>query len=259
MRLFLLILMLLPSVSEAYELPARAREILDSRTALPGPNCWNSALYGAGLVNGLRHVTGDEFTAWISSPLCREVPEAEAAGGDIVAFRRSTIEGKLVDGPYGSEIHAFLLVSPNEAFTKNGAVATYEFRLQDLVSLREQYEKANRSECRMLDFPRSHCALKAQYFRCESSAVSVPEALFSVTLATAALEARLHRLYTGVGGEAADPAKLENAKVEIRARVSVIEQELAKAVSGGGLEGSGHEWKAEVLRQRLRSAGAFTF
>lgn len=224
--------------------PPRAAELAGKFTALSGPNCWNSALYAAGLVSGIRHVDYDEFTAWLESPLCAEVPESGAESGDIVALRRVSQGGRLVDFPYSAEVHGYLLLSSSIAFTKNGTAKSEGYQFQDISSLHAKYERLNKHECRVLGLPKELCHMKAQYFRCSPS-VSAPVGIEGKVLA---LETHLHRLYSGEYS----PESLEDEKLSLKKAADLIEAELNSSDTD-------NSWKRDLLRLRLMSSRIFQF
>jgi hypothetical protein len=158
------LLLSLTSFAAEPTVPNRVAPLVGKFAALNGPNCWDGALLAAGLVSGVRHVDYDEFSAWLSSPLCEEVEEKSARAGDIVALRRARLDGRLVPFPYTAEIHGYYLVAPGLAFTKNGTMKTDGYQLQDTASIHANYERVNKKDCRMLGLPKELCAMKAQYF-----------------------------------------------------------------------------------------------
>lgn len=247
----LLFLFLFASAAEADSaLPERAQQLVGKFAALNGPNCWNSALYGAGLVSGIRHVDYEEFTAWLESPLCREISEKEASSGEIVALRRMRSDGRLMAFPYTAEIHGYLLLAPGLAFTKNGTMKGDGFEIQDTASLHAKYETANRRDCRMLGLPKELCLMKAQYFRCApDSTVSPPAHLKAIEAKVESLEAELHRLYTGKF----TPASLEEEKARLKQAVDSLQAELDAAAA------EKPDWQTELLRLRLVSARILQF
>lgn len=238
------------SAQAEVSLPPRAEKLVGTYSSLHGPNCWNSALYSAGLVSGIRHVDFSEFTAWLDSPLCEEVEEKAAVAGDIVALRRARGDGRLVDFPYTAEIHGYLLVAPGLAFTKNGTGKGDGYQVQDIPSLRLNYETVNKQDCRVLGLPKELCRLKAQYFRCSpapSLALSAP--LKAVEAGLAELEEELHRLYTGK----VTPPSLEAEKARIKQKVDFLSVQLDAAAADD------HSWQTELLRLRLASARIVQF
>lgn len=79
--------------------------------AQAGPNCLNTTLVSSGLISNLRYTTAKEMGLWLSSPLCTERARGEnKKPGDIVVFKEN-----------GDEIHAFVHVSKNLSFSRNGS------------------------------------------------------------------------------------------------------------------------------------------
>lgn len=247
----LILLLVLSAFSRAEPtLPPRAQELLGKFAVLGGPNCWNSALYSAGLVSGVRHVDYEEFSAWLDSPQCAEVSAESATGGEIVALRRARADGRLVNFPYTAEIHGYFLLAPGSGFTKNGTSAAEGYQIQDTASLHAKYESVNKKDCRMLGLPKELCGMKAQYFRCfPSSAKSLPANLIAIEQKVKAFEAELHRLYTGESAV----ASLESEKARIKQAVDALVIELDAAAAEQS------DWQTEMLRLRLVSARIFQF
>jgi hypothetical protein len=237
-------------VSAEPALPPRAQELVGKYASFSGPNCWDSALYSAGLVTGIRHVDFSEFTAWLESPLCEEVGEKSAAAGDIVALRRARSDGRLVEFPYSAEIHGYLLLAPGMAFTKNGTSSGDGYQVQDTASLHANYEAVNRKDCRILGLPKELCGLKAQYFRCSPvSSLANSEPLKAIETRLVELESELHRLYTGE----LRPSSPEEEKARIKLAVDSLTEQLNAAAADD------HGWQTELLRLRLVSARIFQF
>lgn len=237
-------------VSAEPALPSRAEAIVGKFAAFHGPNCWNSALYGAGVVSGIRHVDYDEFTAWLASPFCKAVEEKSSAAGDIVALRRVSASGRLVDFPFSYEIHGYLLVAPGMAFTKNGATQRDGYQVMSADTLHVNYEAVNKRDCRILGLPKEFCRMKVQYFRCSPvQALGLPAPLIVIEAAILELEAELHRLYTGE----AKPSSPEAEKARIKLKVDSLEAQLDAAAADSG------DWQIELLRLRLVSARILQF
>lgn len=224
--------------------------LLGTGPALRGPNCWNAALLSAGLVNGVHHVGADEFTFYLEGPLCHEVPFDQSLPGDIVAFRRATRDGRLVNGPYGYEIHGFTLAGGGMAFTKNGTATGDRYQIQSLESLRQDYEKTNRRECRQLGLPAEACHLKIQTFRCGPGPAEIPVPLREIEEGILALERDLHEFYTKGADAASLPAR-KTAFFEridrLRVQTGEIEARLPSA------EASRLQWHFERALHRLDS------
>jgi hypothetical protein len=107
------------SMNVAQIVPDFVKEVQGVCPANAGPNCLNTTLHAVGLVTNLRYTTASEMGFWLDSPLCSEkTPGEPKKPGDIVVFK----EGK-------SLIHAFIHVSKNLAFSRNGS-RTYPYTFQ---------------------------------------------------------------------------------------------------------------------------------
>lgn len=230
---------------------ARIRALVNREAARNGPNCWNAALYSRGLVEGIRHVDGHEFTAWLSSPLCEEVSAEQATAGDVVALRRFTTDGRLVKGPYGAEIHGFLLGDDGIGFTKNGTNAKDIYQFQDTREIFRLYQSINQKDCRLIGFPKEACQLRAQYFRCDPSRLEWSEHLQDLERKISALERQLHGFYLNSSLTREDQ---DSFRTTFPPQVKVLQEELS-ALEALDIPA----WQWQLLDARLLNAGVFLF
>lgn len=96
-----------------------------------GPNCWNLALVNSGILPGLRYTTEQEMSFYLHSPMCRKLQDQERRAGDIASIAKKSESQH-------QEIHAFIYISDDIAYSKNGSAGDDPFGLQpmkDILSL----------------------------------------------------------------------------------------------------------------------------
>lgn len=122
-----------------------------------GPNCWNAALVIGKIVPELRYSDPSEMTFWLDSPLCRELPADEKSkAGDIVAVRDKD----------GVEQHAYIYVTEQIAFSKNGAENTAPYTLESPWNVLFRYDV--REGCRkVLGDVDPRCPNYTNFYDCE--------------------------------------------------------------------------------------------
>ncbi len=153
-------------VARAFKLERRVERIQKKKTALSGPNCWNSALYLSGLTSGIHHTTGEEFRFYLESPLCQQV--SSPAAGDVVALRRKSSTGKILRGALFSEVHGYTLLGHDLALSKNGTAAAVAYEKISNDEVFKYYERNDKRACKISGIPREHCNLVREYYRCNS-------------------------------------------------------------------------------------------
>lgn len=122
-----------------------------------GPNCWNTALVSNKIIPVLRFTPPAEMSFWMASPLCKAVPEDDfPAPGDIVAIRDS--EGK--------EVHAFVYVTDELAFSKNYLTTVAPYKLQATSAVYTEFPVP--FACRQRIGHPQGCPTYANVFRCSS-------------------------------------------------------------------------------------------
>lgn len=126
-----------------------------------GPNCYNNALKSAGLISSFRHSSDDEFQLYMASPLCRKLSREESHQvGDI-----GTVNVFVNGAPYPE--HAFYLVSPDEASSKNGRYWLSPYVVASEKSILDLYEVPSTQECRKNSgVKNTGCTKFTEYFRC---------------------------------------------------------------------------------------------
>jgi hypothetical protein len=110
--------------------PSFVRRVHDTRARRWGPNCWNTALVSAGILSAPGFASPEEMSFWMASPLCRPLHAAEAPRpGDIAAIRDEK----------GAEVHGFVYVSDELAFSKNYLTAASPYALQSPADVFGEY------------------------------------------------------------------------------------------------------------------------
>jgi len=138
-----------------------------------GPNCWNVSLVASGTLPALRHTRAEEFSYYLDSPYCRQLLANEITAGDLGVVRELK-HGSL------HEIHAYVHVSADLVFSKNGTGSDSRYLLQPQQEMERIYGGPER---------------EFSFYRCgpvEGSALD-PE-LGNVLEEVAAFEAELEKL-----------------------------------------------------------------
>lgn len=143
-------------------LPARLRKHLNTNPEHSGPNCWNSALNLAGILPALRLSPADEMAFYMRSPLCRPLQNNETRNsGDIGAIRQFDESGT-------KEVHGFIYISDNLAFSKDNYSFLTSYELISLDNLLDFWSVPKKNNCRTNQFETSSCGRATTYFRCSS-------------------------------------------------------------------------------------------
>lgn len=140
-------------------LPPQWQRHVGKTFAVPGPNCFATALKVAGLYPTFRGVDVNEFQSFISQA-CEPVSEPQA--GDIGVFT----------APNGVATHAYFYVSPEWTIEKPGVdySGPTAVVLQRLESV--HYRAGISPECRRYSSDPSLCANQHQYVRCSQMPLS---------------------------------------------------------------------------------------
>lgn len=137
--------------------PAFLPRVQGKKLKAYGPNCFNAALQGAGMVTGTTLTNTDDFDFFISSPLCRVLKAKEPLEpGDVGVVRNGG----------GELMHAFVQVTPDLAYTKNGKTQDMPFELTKSSFVKSMYLFL--PGCDHKDSKPGHCFHWAQYYRCQT-------------------------------------------------------------------------------------------
>ncbi|MBI3505060.1 MAG: hypothetical protein HY059_09480 [Proteobacteria bacterium] len=186
--------------------PARAAELLDRRPNIGGPNCWNIALVLADILPALRFSTPEEFAFHMASARCRPLSAGEALlPGDLGAMREKRAGGG------ERELHAFVRISSDLAFSKNGDDPVEPYQVHAMSAMLQANEALGRANCR------GACSIRTDYYRCLPASSAIPfgalsEAERRLSKFESSLEAHV------LGHRRADLAALDAALAELLAR-----------------------------------------
>lgn len=126
-----------------------------------GPNCWNASLVASKILPYPRYSTAEEMYFWLNSPLCHEVSrKSEMEPGDVIAIRDENNE----------EYHAFIYISPDLAFSKNGNFHREPYGLTPTKMVYQFYDVFDECERTLTNqtVQGEYCLKSAQIFRCQS-------------------------------------------------------------------------------------------
>ncbi len=120
-----------------------------------GPNCWNTALVSNKVLSAPSFTSPAEMTFWMRSPLCRQLRAGELPRpGDIIALRDQA----------GEEVHGFVYLTGELAFSKNYLTAAAPYALQSPEEVYKEFPVLE--ECRKRGASAAGCPAYADYFRC---------------------------------------------------------------------------------------------
>lgn len=81
--------LLLITANSLFALESSVNSQSGIRVLKHGPNCFNTALQGAKLIDGFRFVSGSEFSFLMTSKLCKAINPSDQKPGDILAYQRN--------------------------------------------------------------------------------------------------------------------------------------------------------------------------
>ena len=120
-----------------------------------GPNCWNAALVSNKILSAPGFTSPAEMTFWMRSPLCRALRAGETPRpGDIIAVRDRA----------GEEVHGFVYLTEELAFSKNYLTAAAPYALQSPEEVYKEFPVP--AECRKPGASAPGCPAYADHFRC---------------------------------------------------------------------------------------------
>ncbi len=141
--------------------PDHVQKYQGKNSYFPGPNCWNLALVMNGILPALRFTSQKEAAFYFHSPLCHQLAKKDVKqAGDIGAIRSKDDKGEL------EEVHAFVYVSDQLAYSKNGAWRVASYELMSLKDLLNFYDVPPEEECSNLQQKNKACDTSLTYFRC---------------------------------------------------------------------------------------------
>ncbi len=124
-----------------------------------GPNCWNTVLVASEILPVTRFSPPEEMSFWMSSPLCKAVPESEMPQpGDIVAVRDSKKD----------EVHASIYITDELFFSKNAVMTSASYQLQSSIGIFAIFPVP--FACRHRFGNPTDCSTYVNYYRCSSFA-----------------------------------------------------------------------------------------
>ncbi len=154
LKLLIFILSLL-SISVQARTSDRLQELIErldgTSSYIDGPNCWNGAIYAAGVVSELRMFHPDEWLYHLQRN-CVKVLRPEA--GDV---------GRIY--AEDAEVHGFIYLSESEVFAKHGEQTQWGYRRMSAQEMLSSYERTR--NCRINQDFSSKCYHRIEYYRCE--------------------------------------------------------------------------------------------
>jgi hypothetical protein len=111
---------------------AWALDPLPKAPAFDGPNCWNAALKAVRILPHFRYSNAREMNFYSKSPLCYQIDASEKQIGDIGLIRADQVAGP-------GEYHAFVMVTENGVYSKNGMKQTTSYVYWSLEAVLRWY------------------------------------------------------------------------------------------------------------------------
>ncbi|MCR9203653.1 MAG: hypothetical protein NXH75_03685 [Halobacteriovoraceae bacterium] len=121
---------------------------------IDGPNCWNGALYGTGVVPTLRFMHPDEWLLHIEEH-CSEISDPKK--GDL---------GRIYH-PQDGEVHGFIHLDKDTIFAKHGENSQHGYQVMSYEEMLDQYGRTRK--CRMSNSFEPECIHQVKYYRCSKS------------------------------------------------------------------------------------------
>lgn len=150
--LFGLFLLTLTSLSQAKEPLQTIIQKLDGTSSYTdGPNCWNGAMYAAGVVQNLRMFHPDEWLYHLREN-CTEVNTPSY--GDV---------GRIYSD--AGEVHGFIYLNGEQIFAKHGEQTQWGYRLMPTSEMLSSYERTR--DCRIAGDYSEACFHLIKYYHCE--------------------------------------------------------------------------------------------
>lgn len=127
---------------------------LDGKSShIYGPNCFNGALFIAGLNHSKRFTSPAEWKHLLDKN-CYEISSP---------FTGSV--GRIYDENKNVEIHGYIYMSDLEVFAKHGQDKAHGYEIMSMKKMLDQYERTR--ECRMSNDFGSNCFHKIKYYNCK--------------------------------------------------------------------------------------------
>jgi hypothetical protein len=121
-----------------------------SSSHISGPNCWNGALYAAGVVENLRFTHPEEWL-YLLEKNCEEIKNPKR--GDV---------GRLYSDE--AEVHGFIHLEDDLIFAKHGMATKDGYKIMSYEEMLDQYGKSR--SCRISGSNEASCFHHLKYYRC---------------------------------------------------------------------------------------------
>lgn len=149
-------------------IPKRMLTLLNQKPQYFGPNCWNSVLFVNQMTDHLRFVQPDEFQRSLPFLGCYKKDVKELEAGDIVR-----INDKLSE-----EQHAFIFISENLSFTKNGPGTKAAYEIVSTGSILKEYDVD--IKCLLPEYNKAEkCLSQVTVYNCDMKVVEFHKNKFS--------------------------------------------------------------------------------
>ncbi|MGE3611415.1 MAG: hypothetical protein AB7I27_17615 [Bacteriovoracaceae bacterium] len=150
-------------VNVDHALPKMMSERANKGSFFDGPNCWNASMVSAKLSSYLRYTSDKEINFWLNSPLCKEREQNESPqAGDIIAIRERAASNNV------QEVHAFIHISNDLSFSKNGFYSTQSYSLMPPNDVFSKYKVTENCKIQASETNKDDCQRWASYYSCHS-------------------------------------------------------------------------------------------
>jgi hypothetical protein len=117
-----------------------------------GPNCWNGAMYAAGVIENKRFMHPNEWHYYLNNH-CEEVEHAVPGA-----------VGRIYIGE--TEVHGFIHLDEDKIFAKHGEAQAHGYKVMSYKKMMAQYGRTR--ECSSRNYTRPECYHSVKYYLCES-------------------------------------------------------------------------------------------
>ncbi len=149
-------------------IPQRMLQLLKQKPQYFGPNCWNSVLFVNKATDHLRFVQPDEFQRTLPFLGCYKKDIKELETGDIVRL----------NDKHSEEQHAFIYISENLSFTKNGPGTKATYEIVNTESILKEYDVD--MKCLSAESRKSEkCLSKVSVYSCDLNTVEAQRNKFA--------------------------------------------------------------------------------
>ncbi len=165
MKKYLAIAAIFGTLASVPQIKGQSDELMNSldgtSSHIDGPNCWNGALYAAGVLPNKRFLDPNEWTYHLRTT-CSEVDVPQS--GDV---------GRLFyqEEEQITEVHGFIHLDQDSVFAKHGEAIAHGYQFMSYEEMMDQYGRTR--DCRLSGSSDASCFHRLKYYRCRQEAKSL--------------------------------------------------------------------------------------